>query len=97
MDNYLPYIAYFAGAAFGVLWPYLRKYLESGAAFDWRKIAGKVGVGLLGLLLVPTLSETLQALGGMGAVVAFGMGIAATTLGHEAQATPGAIEAKRNE
>lgn len=97
LKTILPYLAYFGGAAFGVLWPYMRKYLEDGAAFDWKKIGGKVAVALLGLLLLPTLADTLEALGGMAWVVAFGMGIAATTIGHEAQQTPGAIRAARDE
>lgn len=91
LQPYLPYIAYFAGAAFGVLWPYLRKYLETGEKFNMRAIGGKVAVALLGLLLVPQL----DGLEGAAWLVAFGMGVAATTVGHEAQRTPAAIEAAR--
>ncbi len=90
-DKVLPYVAYFVGTAFGVLWPYLRVYLETGTPFDWGKVKGKVLVALLGVLLMPTLGQTLEALGGLGWVVAFGMGVAATTVGHEAQKTPGAV------
>ena len=96
--SWMPYVAYFVGAAFGVLYPYLRKWLETGEAFSWKAIGGKVVVALAGLLLMPTLNETLAALAGLGWVVAFGMGLAATTLGHEAQKTPGAVqEAQRLE
>lgn len=91
-----PYVAYVAGAVVGVVWPYLRKWLETGAAFDYRMVVGKVVVALMGLLLLPTLGETLEALAGLGWVVAFGMGLAATTLGHEAQKTPEAILGARD-
>lgn len=91
MQAAVPFLAYLAGAGFGVLYPYARKYLETGERFDWRKVGGKVAAALLGLLLVPTLAATLEALGGLGWVVAFGMGVAATTVGHEAQKTPEAL------
>ena len=97
METYLPYIAYFIGAAVGVFYPYLRKYLENGEPFDWRKAAGKAIAAVLGLLIVPSIAATLEALAGLGWVVAFGMGLAATTIGHEAQRTPAAIEAARND
>ena len=92
-----PYLAYFVGAAAGVLWPYMRKYLEFGVAFDWRAIVGKVVVALFGLLLMPTVGQVFEQLGGVGWLVAFGMGIGATMIGHEGQGTPGAIKAWRNE
>ncbi len=92
----LVFLVYLLGAFVGVFYPYLRKWLEDGEAFDWRKAAGKAVAAVLGLLLVPTLAATLEALSGLGWVVAFGMGLAATTIGHEAQKTPAAIEAARN-
>lgn len=90
-----PYLAYLAGAAAGVLWPFLRKYLEEGVSFDWRAVGGKIAVALLGLLLMPTIGQVFEALGGLSWVVAFGMGIAATTVGHEAQKTPAAVRSRR--
>lgn len=94
----LPYLAYFGGVAFGVLWPYLRAYLETGAQIEWNKIKGKVVAAILGVFLLPTLGEVLTALGGVAWIVAFGMGVAMTTVGHEAQRTPAAIsEGKRLE
>ena len=91
-----PYAAYLVGAVMGVLWPYLRKWLETGEAFDWQKVVGKVAVAVLGLFLLPTLAETLAQLPGLSWAVAFGMGLAATTLGHEAQATPAAFRSARD-
>lgn len=94
---WVPYLAYFGGAAFGVLWPYVRKYLESGERFSLRAVAGKVAVALLGLFLLPSLGEVVAQLGGLSWVVAFGMGLAATTVGHEAQKTPAALRAAGEE
>ena len=96
-NNLLPVVAYVVGAFAGVFYPYLRAWLTDGVAFDWRKAAGKAVAAVLGLLLMPSIAATLEALGGVGWLVAFGMGLAATTIGHEAQRTPAAIEAKRNE
>ena len=97
-NSWVPYVAYFAGAVLGILYPYLRKWLETGEPFSPRAVAGKVVVALLGLLLMPTLGDVLDALGGLSWVVALGMGLAATTIGHEAQKTPGAVqEAQRLE
>lgn len=90
-----PYVAYVIGAVVGVLWPYARKYLEFGVAFDWRKVAGKVLLALAGLLLMPSLAEVLAQVGAAGWVAALGMGIAATFVGHEAQQTPGAVAMAR--
>lgn len=87
-------VAYFAGAAAGVLVPYLRKWLEEGVPFSGRAVAGKVAAALLGLLLMPTLGDVLAALGGLAWLVAFGMGVAATTVGHEAQRLPAALVAR---
>lgn len=96
--SWVPFVAYFAGAGFGVLYPFLRKWLETGEAFSWKAIGGKVVVAFLGLLLLPQLGEVLAQLGGLSWVVAFGMGVAATTVGHEAQRTPAAVtEARRLE
>ena len=69
----------------GVAVPYIRKRLETGVPFDWRKVAGKFLAALFGLLMLPSLSSVLAALPDLSWVVAFGMGIAATTVGHEAQ------------
>ena len=96
-NNLIPVLAYVLGAFGGVFYPYLRAWLTDDVAFDWRKAAGKAVAAVLGLLLMPTIAATLESLGGVGWLVAFGMGLAATTIGHEAQRTPAAIEAKRNE
>ena len=96
-NNLIPVLAYIVGAGGGVFYPYLRAWLTDGVAFDWRKAAGKAVAAVLGLLLMPTIAATLESLGGVGWLVAFGMGLAATTIGHEAQRTPAAIEAKRND
>ena len=96
-NTVLPVVAYVVGAFGGVFYPYLRVWLTEGVPFDWRKAAGKGVAAVLGLLLMPTIAATLEALGGVGWLVAFGMGLAATTIGHEAQRTPAALEAKRNE
>ena len=53
-------------------------------------------LAVLGLFLLPTLAETLAQLPGLSWAVAFGMGLAATTLGHEAQATPAAWRSARD-
>ena len=91
----LPYVAYFGGVGFGVLWPYLRAYLETGAQIEWSKIKGKVVAAVLGVFLLPTLGEVLTALRGVAWIVAFGMGVAMTTVGHEVQKTPAAIQANK--
>lgn len=93
LESVAPYLAYILGAAAGVVVPYVRKYLVDGTPFDWRKVGGKILATLLGLLLMPGLAGTLEALGGLGWAVAFGMGIAATTVGHEAQQLPAAWRA----
>lgn len=93
MNNVLPYVVYFVGAAAGVVVPFARKRLAEGTPFDGRQVAGKVAAALLGLLLLPGLAQTLEALGGLGWAVAFGMGVAATTVGHEAQSLPAAWQA----
>lgn len=90
-----PYLAYFIGAAAGVVIPYVRKWLSEGVPFEWGKVGGKIAAALLGLLLMPGLAATLEALGGLGWAVAFGMGVAATTVGHEVQQAPGAIKTGR--
>lgn len=95
--EYLPYLLYFAGAGVGVFYPYLRKWLENGIPFDWRKVAGKAAAAVIGLILMPTFAETLESLGGMGLLLAFLAGLGATFAGHEAQSTPSAIEAARRE
>lgn len=93
---YLPIIVYLLGAFVGVFYPYLRKWLEDGVAFDWRKAAGKAIAAVLGLIILPNFAETLAGLGGMGLTMAFLAGLAATFVGHEAQSTPAAIEAAKN-
>lgn len=90
-------VVYLLGAGIGVFYPYVRKWLENGLAFDWRKVAGKAAAAVLGLVLVPTFAATLEALGGMGIFLAFLAGLGATTVGHEAQATPGAVKAAWHE
>ncbi len=93
---YLPIGLYLLGAFVGVFYPYLRAWLTDGVAFDWRKAAGKAVAAVLGLVLVPTFAQTIEAIGGMGLLVVFLAGLAATTIGHEAQRTPAAIEAARD-
>jgi hypothetical protein len=93
---YLPIGLYLLGAFVGVFYPYLRKWLEDGVAFDWRKAAGKALAAVLGLVLVPSFADTIAAIGGMGLLLAFLAGLGATAIGHEAQKTPAAIEAARN-
>ncbi len=87
---------YLLGAAVGVFYPWVRKWLVDGTAFDWRKIAGKAVATLLGIVLVPTFVEIVEAVGNMGLLAVFFAGLAATFVGHEAQSTPAAIEAARN-
>ena len=49
---------YLGGAFVGVFYPYVRKWLEDGVAFDWRKAAGKAAAAVFGLVLVPTFAAT---------------------------------------
>jgi len=88
---------YLGGAFVGVFYPYVRKWLEDGVAFDWRKAAGKAAAAVFGLVLVPTFAATVEALGGMGLLLAFFAGLGATFAGHEAQKTPAALRAARDE
>ena len=87
--------AYLLGGIAGIGVPYLRKYLATGEKFSLREIGGKVGMWLLGLVTLPTLSTLLTQIGGATSIVAFGMGLAATFAGHEAQSMPQAVRAAR--
>ena len=58
-------------------------------------LKGKVVAAVLGVFLLPTLGEVLTALRGVAWIVAFGMGVAMTTVGHEVQKTPAAIQANK--
>lgn len=85
---------YLLGAALGIIIPYSRKWLEEGIPFDGRKVAGKVLTALAGLLLAPTFGDVVAQLGGMGLLLAFASGLAATWIGHEAQSLPAAFKAR---
>ena len=95
-NTVLAIAVYLLGAAVGVFYPFVRKWLEEGVAFDWRKVAGKAVATLLGVVLVPTFAATVEALGNMGLLLAFFAGLALTFVGHEAQQTPAAIRVARD-
>ena len=92
-----PYVAFVLGAAGGVVVPYLRKYLEDGVRFDWRKVVGKVIAALVGLMLMPNIGEHLAKVGALGWTAAFLLGAGLTMVGHEAQSAPKAVRAWRGE
>ena len=82
-EQLLVYILFLAGAVARPALLYLREWLDSGTAFDWRFLIGQV-VGVA-VLLVPMIAWWAEQLAGATPYLALALGWAAADLGREAQ------------
>ena len=92
--NGLLVVAYVAGVALRIAWPFLLAYLQDGIKFDVNKVVGQIAAGLLGLLGVFASQAFLFDLGAVGYVGALAMGYGAASIGRDGQKTVARIAGK---
>lgn len=78
---------YLLGWALSVAWPFVVVKIQTGVAFDWRKVGGRIAGGILGLFLAIVSSNQLETIGALSYAAAFIAGLGFSSFGNNARRT----------
>ena len=83
---------YIIGWALSIAWPFILVKVTEGAAFDWRKVSGRLMVGFVGLLTFLAGDAAIAQLGALSFLAAFLAGFGASSVGNNVRRS---VDAKR--
>ena len=91
-ETVLRIVIYVLGCAVSIAWPFLLVVVTQGAAFDWRKVSGRLLVGFVGLLTFLAGDAAIAQLGALSFLAAFLAGFGASSVGNNVRRS---VDARR--